>query len=220
MKKPAANDRQAAWTKRYGELLKEFIAALGGESITPTMRATAKVLATLQTELSLLSDRFATTGRGASADDLSLFLKLAEKVADLLESIGLGPKPQSHSADDCDAPPKLDAILTGIIRARHEEEAQGVFRDAEGNFITDPDRLSIERQIYALKQKRDGAQPAVALLAPPSPSPPPPPAAPAPNVARIREDAQMPDDGPQKTSTQLFYESFADGSSSNYWGPV
>ena len=191
-------DRQSlAWAKTFKELLDGFTEALGGENITPARRAIARTVATLQTELSVLGDRFAASGRGASVDDLNLFLKISATVASLLESVGLsklGPPP-SEDPPVGGAHTKLGAILTSLVRARQEEEAQGVFRDADGNIITDPERLAIEQAIHDLKLKRDAIDNGTApdsIDVAPAPSPVAPcevaPVDPAavPNVVCIR----------------------------------
>ena len=130
-------DRQSlAWAKTFKELLDGFTEALGGENITPARRAIARTVATLQTELSVLGDRFAASGRGASADDLNQFLKISATVASLLESVGLDQsQPASQNPPAADGTrAKLESLLTSLVRARQEEEAQGVFRDADGRF--------------------------------------------------------------------------------------
>ena len=153
----SAHRQSLAWAKTFKELLDGFTEALGGENITPARRAIARTVATLQTELSVLGDRFAASGRGASADDLNQFLKISATVASLLESVGLDQsQPASQNPPAADGTrAKLESLLTSLVRARQEEEAQGVFRDADGNIITDPERLAIEQAIHDLKLKRD-----------------------------------------------------------------
>jgi hypothetical protein len=106
-----------------------------------------------------LSNRFAGVGQDGSAADLTLYIKVSDTVISLLQTLGLDKTLQQPVAGSGDggAHARLTAILTNLIRARQEEEAQGVFRDDEGNIIADPARLAIEQQIYALKQKRDVA---------------------------------------------------------------
>jgi hypothetical protein len=154
-----ANRQTVAWAKQYKELLTTFTEALGGENISPTKRAIVKTIATLQTELAVLSDRFAANGKGASADDLNMFLKISTTVGGLLESVGLGQPLQTSPAEGGHT--KLEAILTNLVHGRQAEEAQGIFRDAEGNVITDPERVALEQQIYNLRRGIDAPAPIV-----------------------------------------------------------
>jgi hypothetical protein len=221
-------DRQTvAWAKRYQELLRDFTETLGGENISPARRATVRTIATLQTELSVLGDRFAANGRGASPDDLSLFLKISATVGGLLESVGLGQPLRQYSVDE--NPPaecahtKLHAILTNLIRARKAEEAQGIFRDGDGNIISDLQRLAIEQAIFDLKQQRDAIDsstaPADIEVVPPSlpvaPCEAPPVDPAAQNVIRIhRTSAPSTPPVAEKSTTQRFLEWNATGGGS------
>ena len=49
----------------------------------------------------------------------------------------------------------MKRIFTRLIDVRKADEAAGILRDSTGNVITDPERLKIEQDIYALKQQRD-----------------------------------------------------------------
>jgi hypothetical protein len=189
--------RTAAWAARYQELLQGFVAAMGGEAIAPMRRALARSLATLQCELLCLSDRFAVSGKGASVDDLNLFIKISDTIESLLATAGLNKSPPSQHSNQNplgeNATSELAALLGNLVRARQEEETQGIFRDEKGNIITDPERLAIEQAIHDLKLKRDaidnGTAPASVDVAPAPVAPcevaPVDPAA-VPNVVCIR----------------------------------
>jgi hypothetical protein len=194
-----AERRTAAWATRYQELLQDFVAAMGGEAISPMRRALARNLATLQCELLCLSDRFAISGKGASIDDLNLFIKISGTIESLLATAGLNksPPPQHSNQNPLgeNATSELATLLGNLVRALQTEEAQGIFRDADGNIISDPERLAIEEAIHDLKLKRDaidnGTAPDSTEVAP-APSPVAPcevaPVDPAavPNVVCIR----------------------------------
>jgi hypothetical protein len=195
---------------------------LGGAGISATKRATAETLATLGVELSQLTDRFASGGRGASSDDLALYLRLSGNVATMLEGAGL--KQNTNTENHSDARAKISDLLGRIINAQKMEEAQGIFRDNSGSVITDPLDIELEKQIYALKQRRGHLHdaPAPLMLSPPTPvsasastsSTPAPastpaskPATPAPITA-------------EKSSTDLFYEWSAAGGGRPSCGPI
>jgi hypothetical protein len=183
-------DRQTmAWARQYQEFLNGFVEALGGEQITPIRRALASQLATLQTELARLSDRFAAGGKGASSEDLNQFLKISGQISELLRSAGLTAAQQAPVVDQRgdDAREKLVALLTNLARCKQEDEANGIFRDASGAIITDEKQLAVEQQIYALRHGlvepapviAASAEPAKALpslrVVPPAAEPPKPP---------------------------------------------
>src|SRR5262245_1945422 len=147
-------DRQTTWVKRYQQLLEAFVEHMGGEeNISPIQRATACNLATLQTELAVLRDRFAN-GKSA-AEDLNLYLRLTGQVNDLLKSAGLDQPLQSQNSSVDGANVKLGVILANLVRVREEEERSGIFRDSQGAVIEDSQIVEIEKAIFALKQKRD-----------------------------------------------------------------
>jgi hypothetical protein len=196
------------WAAKYQELLTGYIEALGGASITAPRRALAEQIAVLQCELSMLTDRFASGGRGGSTEDLGLYLKLSATAAELLQTAGLGPSLQQPPVDQSgsDARAKLSAMINNHIRARETEHSQGIFRGDDGKVITDPKRLALEQQIYDLQKQRDAmsdnpntqeaaANPeplAITRTAPPlppdlkvaspAPAPKPKPAAPSPDI--------------------------------------
>jgi hypothetical protein len=87
-----ASPQSIEWAKTFRSLLADYTAALGGERISPVRRATARQLATLSTELSVLGDRFCASGSGASTDDLNRFLRISETVGSLL-------RPSRHHRD-------------------------------------------------------------------------------------------------------------------------
>jgi hypothetical protein len=135
----SADARTLAWAKTYLELRQGFTEALGGEQITAPRKALADTLAVAQTELAMLSSRFASSGGGASAADLQIFIKLSDTVGALLESAGLGKSmreqaiPDPHDAERDAA--ALRDIFERIVGARQEEEARGIFRDRDGTII-------------------------------------------------------------------------------------
>jgi hypothetical protein len=134
MSKP---DQRLIWAARYRELLEGFTEALGGESITPTRKAMAKTLATLQAQLSTLSDRFANT-QGGTPDDVAQFLKISDTIATLLESVGLKQAMQQPVVNDgTDAREELQAILNRLFEAQLTEEKHGVFRHRRSEKLID-----------------------------------------------------------------------------------
>lgn len=94
---------------------------------------------------------------------------------------------------------ELRRIFTRLIDVRKADEAAGIFRDSTGNVITDPERLKIEQDIYALKQQRDGVTP-LRLVSPPPKDPIPPPKDPPP----VETPSPPVEDKPLST-TQAFY---------------
>jgi len=128
-------DRQ--WAREYQTLLSSFIEALGGEQrITPLQRSMAGNAATLQTELGQLQSRFAS-GRGASVEDVSLFLKITNEVNELLKTLGRDrPTMTVQEPASGGAVAKLREILEAHVRVNREErraeEAQGIFHDVDG----------------------------------------------------------------------------------------
>lgn len=239
-------DRSIAWAVKYRELLRGYTDFLGGKEITPTRRALAETISTLQCELSMLTDRFASSGRGGSAEDIALFLRLSNNISDLLQSAGLAPSQQPivDARNGDDALEVLCAAFKKLTSARTQDEAAGIFRDGTGNVITDPTRLAIAQQIYALAQMAkaidSGEVPSTnvetLLLAPPREAEPAAPAAApastpnvvdlkAPRAPETRRRAPEPSspapvvaDQSTKTSTDLFYEHDATGRP--WWGPV
>jgi hypothetical protein len=84
-----ASPASIEWAKTFRSFLADYTAALGGERISPVRRATARQLAILSTELSVLGDRFCASGSGASTDDLNRFLRISDTIGSLLSSVGL-----------------------------------------------------------------------------------------------------------------------------------
>ena len=126
----------------------------------------------LQTELGVLTDRLASGGRGGSAEDLAMYLKLSDTIAELMQTAGLGAQLQAPLVDQArgnDATAKLTAMLDSLIRVRDEEAAAGVFRDEAGNEITDPQRLALEKEIYRLQRARDALDNATTTDVTPTP---------------------------------------------------
>ena len=169
--------RTAAWAARYQELLQGLTHALGSD-IPPAKLAICRTAAVLQTELTMLGDQFAS-GRGASGDDLNTFIKISATIGGLLQSIGLDhvlqkPPAIDHASGD-DARAKLLAMVTNHVRARETEAQQGIFRDNQHRVITNPERLQIAQQIYALQQRAEAIDNGTAAVQPSSDSHPPEP---------------------------------------------
>jgi hypothetical protein len=72
----------------------------------------------------------------------------------------------------------IDKLCDGLMRlrdAREADKAQGIFRDEHGAIIEDPERLTLEKQIYDLQQqKRNATTPIIDVT--------PSPAAPLPTI--------------------------------------
>jgi hypothetical protein len=83
-------DGRSGWSRRLRDLLNLHVADLGGEDIVSTAEhSICRRVATITVELELLERRFALKGKGANADDLDLYLRGANSLRRLLESIGL-----------------------------------------------------------------------------------------------------------------------------------
>jgi hypothetical protein len=142
------------WAEKYSTLLKGYIEAMGGSSITAPRRALAEQIAVLQTELSLMTDRFASSGRGAAIEDLAAYLKLGDRVSDLMQSAGLGPSLQQPIVDQdriAGAREELAKLLTRRCDAQEAERQRGTFRDNNHKVIDNPARLQIAQEIYRLQ---------------------------------------------------------------------
>ena len=87
------------WAAKYQEMLTGYIDALGGKEITPPRKALAEQIAVLQTELAMLTDRFASGGRGGSAEDLAIYLRLSDSAAELMQTAGLASSLQAPIVD-------------------------------------------------------------------------------------------------------------------------
>jgi hypothetical protein len=120
-----------AWTKTYKALLADFIKALGGENITPARRAIARNVATLQTELNMLTHRFAANGRGASTEDLAEFLKVSAMATSMMESVGLArpcepiPDKYDEAADKAALLRAFDAVMRQNEQADTSDHVAG-----------------------------------------------------------------------------------------------
>jgi hypothetical protein len=198
-------DRQTLeWAAKYRELLQGYVEAMGGTSITAPRRALAEQIAVLQTELSVLTDRFASGGRGGSTEDLAIYLKLSATTSDLMQTAGLGPSLQQPIVDQdrvAGAREELAALLTRRSAAQERERERGIYRDNNHKIIDDPARLQLAQEIYRLQQLAEqidsgettapsdaSPEPLVITKVPPSPPPeltvvataPSPPPAPTP----------------------------------------
>jgi hypothetical protein len=197
-----------AYAKTYKELWAGFTAAMGGEdNIPPTKLALLKSLTTVSTELAIMGDRFATNGKGASGDEINLFLKLTATVAESTRSLGLDRAavvqrdPQGRTAAD-----KLAELLSNRVQAQRElqkqEEAAGIYRDSSGNIITvemltgSAPSLPSPAPLPSIPPPSPSALPAPSAVAPPTPKAPPP----SPKVPP-----------PQPNSTALFYRWHGEG---------
>jgi hypothetical protein len=212
--------RSAAWAAKYQEMLKSFTNALGGPNASPAKLAIARTIATLQAQMSTLSDRFASS-QGGSPEDIALFLKISGTVGELLQSVGLGKTLQEpvRAKEDDGAHDEIVAAYVRVRDARKQDEAQGIFRDRRGNVITDPTRLALEKQIYNLKQQCDAlengttiidAAPAATVLTLPPMKTVSSTAKPPPAAAEVKTpEPPQPSEPPQPrepNSTEKFYE--------------
>jgi hypothetical protein len=173
-----------AWVRTFKEMLEGFNEALGGENITPARRALARTIATLQTELVVLGDHFAAGGR-ASADDLAQYLKISATVADLLKAAGIDQMQPARINPDAEAESARQKLQDHLLRLvevaredREKEEASGIFRNPDGDVITNPEEQALEQALYNLRHPASAvvgeAQEAVDASVP-SPAPPPAP---------------------------------------------
>jgi hypothetical protein len=79
-----------AWSRRLRDLLDLHIADLGGENVVSAAEhSICRRIGTITVELEIMEHRFATKGKGASEKDLDLYLRGANSLRRLLESIGL-----------------------------------------------------------------------------------------------------------------------------------
>jgi hypothetical protein len=130
--------RSIAWASKYRSLLTGYVDAMGGENITTPRRALAEQIAVLQTELSMLTDRFASGGRGGSQADLAMYIKLSDSVAEYMRTAGLGPSLQAPIVSGetvSDARDELAKIFDRIVAARTFEEERGIFKTRDGEVI-------------------------------------------------------------------------------------
>jgi hypothetical protein len=83
-------DGRTSWARRLRDLLVLHINDLGGEAnISAAEHSICRRIAAITVELELLEKKFALKGTGASADDLDLYLRAANSVRRMLETIGL-----------------------------------------------------------------------------------------------------------------------------------
>jgi hypothetical protein len=168
-----SDDHRTQWAKYYKAFLADNIEALGGEeSITPLRRQSAKTLATLQTELAILTDRFAAS-RGGNAEGLVQFLKISGEISAQQKALGLDrPKRESAPPPGESGLERLVALLNGIVRSneakRRVEESRGIYRTVDGAIIT-PEMLSTRSLRSESPAPLPSASPA-SLSSPPSPS--------------------------------------------------
>jgi hypothetical protein len=234
-------DRQSIeWARTYKTLLADFTRMLGGDAITPARAAIARNIAVMQCELALMANRFAASGRGASAEELQEFLKISSTVAGLMESVGLA-KPQEPIPDQREAENDLAFLRDAfqrVIGARLEEESRGVFRDKDDNII-DASTHVLGCACEPCQWRRDNPETALGnastepmvqswTMEEPEPHreplaiakpPPPPPVlriAPTPD----RQPLDLLADGDTRSTTQKYYDWVSSGGLNNWWGPV
>jgi hypothetical protein len=84
-------DGRSAWARRLRDVMVQHITDLGGEeAVSAAERSICRRIATITTEMELLEKRFALSKKGgASADDFDLYLRAANSLRRLLETIGL-----------------------------------------------------------------------------------------------------------------------------------
>jgi hypothetical protein len=86
----ATVDGRSAWSRRLRDLIVLHIADLGGETVvTAAEHSLCRRIAAITTELELLERKFAISGDGAKAADLTLYLTGANTLRRLLETVGL-----------------------------------------------------------------------------------------------------------------------------------
>ena len=188
----------------------------------------------------MLTSRLAAGGKGGSNEDLALFLKLSNTATELMKSAGLGaslaaPIVEQRSEDDPHE--KLLDHFTRIVEGQRRERAAGRFHDETGAPIRCEKRIELEKQIYALEQRRSGGtvtDDVVAVEEPPSPAACEPvlspreaepavlaPSAPPPpdNVVKITHTPPPP---AEKSTTQKFLDWNAAGGSERItdWSPA
>ncbi|WP_020187728.1 hypothetical protein [Methylopila sp. 73B] len=83
-------DGRTLWARRLRDLLAIYASDLGGaENMTEAEKSLVRRAATLSVELELLEQRFAASGKGASAPDLDLYGRMTNTLRRLLECTGL-----------------------------------------------------------------------------------------------------------------------------------
>ena len=86
----AVVDGRSTWARRLRDLLALHVSDLGGEDVvTAAEHSLCRRISTITVELELLERKFALKGKGAAAEDLDLYLRAANSLRRLLESIGL-----------------------------------------------------------------------------------------------------------------------------------
>ncbi|SRR5258706_7133871 len=84
----AVVDGRSTWARRLRDLLALHVSDLGGDDVvTAAEHSLCRRIITV--ELELLERKFALKGKGAAAADLDLYLRGANSLRRLLESIGL-----------------------------------------------------------------------------------------------------------------------------------
>src|SRR5258708_1833967 len=84
-------DGRSSWARRLRDVMVLHVNDLGGEAnISAAEHSLCRRIATITTELELLEKRFALSKKGgASADDFDLYLRAANSLRRMLETIGL-----------------------------------------------------------------------------------------------------------------------------------
>jgi hypothetical protein len=181
---PVTDQRSKVWTQKYRELLAGLIESAGGEDqVSATRRVTLNMIATLQTQMVMLSVRFASDATGATSDDINQYLKMSSNVAELMQAAGLSKQQQQAPVDYSAARDKLHDILLGIIQARTEDDAK---REEE--------RKALEKEIERLKKLRDS----LAVAAPAPKAAPPRPLVQSPPPLKVVRA--------EKSTTAKFYD--------------
>jgi hypothetical protein len=86
----ATADGRSSWARRLRDLIALHYSDLGGADIVSVAeQSIIRRVATITVELELLETKFARSGKGASANDLDLYVRAAGNLKRLLEAVGL-----------------------------------------------------------------------------------------------------------------------------------
>jgi hypothetical protein len=96
-------DQRSAWVRRAKDLIREYLADLGGfDNVSAAERSIVRRCACLTVELERLEQRFATAGE-ASADALDLYGRTSSTLRRLHEAVGLQRRPRDVTTDSASA---------------------------------------------------------------------------------------------------------------------